>query len=584
MSSQVDQIKERLGIVDVISQYIKLEKAGSNLKAKCPFHNEKTPSFTVSPLRNTYYCFGCNEKGDIFSFIEKFEGLDFLGALRVLGQKAGISIVYERREVKDERLKSYSILEKATEFFEENLKSSERKDIIDYLCERGLNDKTMQLWQIGYAPADWNKLYDHLNSIGFSAEDIEKVGLIKKSEKSEGSYYDRFRDRIIFPIFDSSGRIIAFSGRINPLSGDDDKTSRLRSEQAAKYINSPETSLFNKSKILYGYDKAKLAIRKFDFSIVVEGQMDLLMSHQSGFPNTVAISGTALTNEHIKLLQRLSNNIILAFDSDSAGIKSSGRGTDLALAGGMDVKVTALSEGKDPADLMKEDVAKWKEAIKNSKHIVDFYLDILSSSESDERKLKLKVREIIIPYIAKIPNKIDQAHFISKTAMRIGVSESSVLDELQKIHFQRIQQNTPDASHYETDIVSRLPRKDAILRKIEGILLLNDNLKKKDIDTAFILDNIKQIAGEEAINDMTNRAEDEKNKLLFETESLYKEDDDLNGYIEELLLNFEEECLKEKCSDALSELRRAESANDKEKMSKALKQYKELSDNLAKLR
>lgn len=242
MSEVTEKIKERLGIVDVISAYVKLEKAGSSMKARCPFHNEKTPSFSVSPSRGTYYCFGCGNKGDIFSFVQEFEGVDFPGALRVLGERAGVAIVFEDQSQKDERTRLYQILEKATQFYEEKL--DKRSEVKSYLEGRGLTGQTITNWQIGYAPGpptgSWNEVEEALQKAGFTVFEIEKVGLIKKGEK--GGFYDRFRDRIMFPISDSSGRVIAYSGRL--FSGSDDK--------AAKYVNSPETTLFNKSKVLYG--------------------------------------------------------------------------------------------------------------------------------------------------------------------------------------------------------------------------------------------------------------------------------------------------------------------------------------------
>jgi len=289
-SSPTDQIKERLGIVDVVGAYLTLEKAGNNLKAKCPFHNEKTPSFFVSPSRNTFYCFGCGEKGDIFTFVERFEGLDFRGALKVLSEKAGVPITFESQTVRDERTRIYDVMKEAVSYFELTLKNEGK--VKNYLSERGLTTGTVQRFQLGYAKSEWNALSDQLIKKGYSEKEIEKAGLIKLSDSErprdkntyKERYYDRFRGRIMFPIADASGRVIAFSGRLFP-----------EEDGNAKYINSPETVLFNKSKVLYGYDKAKHTIRKANFSIVVEGQMDLLMSHQSGFPNTVALSGTALT-------------------------------------------------------------------------------------------------------------------------------------------------------------------------------------------------------------------------------------------------------------------------------------------------
>lgn len=254
MSEVTEKIKERLGIVDVVSSYIKVEKAGVNYKARCPFHNEKTPSFFLSPSRNTFYCFGCGVKGDIFSFVEEFEGVDFKGALNVLAPRAGVPIVYEDKGAREGREVSFDILKKATAFFEHHLEVEESAK--QYLIDRGIKPETIKHFNIGYAPGEWRSLYDHLVSQGIKESEIERVGLIKKPDKDEsedkGRYYDRFRSRIMFPLTDSTGRVVGFSGRIFP-----------DEEGVAKYVNSPETTLYNKSQILFGFDKAKLAIRKF---------------------------------------------------------------------------------------------------------------------------------------------------------------------------------------------------------------------------------------------------------------------------------------------------------------------------------
>ena len=292
MASSVEQIKERLKIEDVVGSYIKVEKAGNNLKARCPFHNEKTPSFFISPDRGSYYCFGCGAKGDIFTFVQEFEGIDFLGSLKILADRAGVTLEKFTNKTTDKKERLYQLLEVTAKFLAENLKSEEIP--LSYLKKRGLNDETIKNWKVGYVRDEWRSISDYLKSKGFLDDEIERAGISKTEGKNT---YDRFRGRIMFPIFDSAGRVIAFSGRILHDDG-----------QSAKYLNSPQTELFDKSKVLYGYDRAKQSIRKFDFSILVEGQMDLLMAHQAGFTNAVASSGTALTSEHLALLKRISNN------------------------------------------------------------------------------------------------------------------------------------------------------------------------------------------------------------------------------------------------------------------------------------
>ena len=567
MSSQVEQIKERLGIVDVVSQYIKLEKAGSNFRARCPFHNEKTPSFFVSPTRNSYYCFGCNAKGDIFSFVEQFEGLDFVGALKVLGEKAGVQIVFEKVGERDEKERLYNAIESATVFFEDNLK--QKSEIHEYLKKRGLTDTTIKDWRIGYAPDSWSGLYDHLKNT-YSIQELERVGLIKKKENGS-DYYDRFRGRIMFPIFDNSGRVVAFSGRIVK---DDGKN--------AKYLNSPETQLFSKSKILYGYDRAKFSIRKLDFSIVVEGQMDLLASHQAGFTNTVALSGTALTAEHISLLKRMSNNVVLAFDSDNAGIASSGKSAKEALAKGMDVKVTHLKEGSDPADVLQKGKEEWKKAIRNSKHIVDFSLDILFETISDKRKLRLKASQNVLPYIKRIQNKIDQAHFISVVGHRLGVSEDVIREELNKVS---IEDDT--AIDSKNDIVinqqpKELNKKNSIENRIVGIVLWQKSLEKPIINIKSIIIELERILGKEKALHIIEK-NDNMEELLYEIERLYSGDEKLEAEVYELLQNLEREFIKDNLDKVLDELKYAEVENDTDKLAEILKKHKELSNKLANI-
>ena len=275
MNSPVAKIKERLSIEEVVSSYIKLKKAGANLKAKCPFHNEKTPSFFVSVDRGSYYCFGCGASGDIFTFVEEFEGLDFRGALKLLADRAGVELAAytkEMKEAENEKEKLYRAMEEATLYFCDNL--TQNREVLNYLKTRGLNEKSIKDFRIGFALLDWRLLYFYLQKKGFSDIEMEKAGLVKKSEKG---FYDRFRGRIMFPISDSSGRVIAFSGRIFSAQGG----SASGGVEQAKYLNSPETPIFSKHAVLYGIYKAKDSIRKNNFSILVEGQMDLILSHQA---------------------------------------------------------------------------------------------------------------------------------------------------------------------------------------------------------------------------------------------------------------------------------------------------------------
>src|SRR4030043_118179 len=354
ISSPIDEIKSRLDIVEVISSYIKLNKAGANFRAVCPFHSEKKPSFFVSPARQIWHCFGCGKGGDMFGFVKEIEGVEFGDALRILANKAGVELRRQSPEyvkLKSERQKLYEICELATKFFEKQLEESKTgKEAKEYLLKRGVKEESFKKWRIGYAPDVWQGLSDFLDSRGYTKEEIEKAGLGLSSEK--GSFYDRFRGRIIFPVFDLNSQVIGFGGRVFK---EKDKM------EIAKKVNTPQTAIYDKSRILYGLDKAKVEIRKKDVCILVEGYVDLIMVSQAGFENVVATSGTALTPLQLKTLKRYSDNLLTAFDMDVAGEAATKRGIDLAQLHGFDVKVIVLPEGLDPADLVLKDVKAWEE-------------------------------------------------------------------------------------------------------------------------------------------------------------------------------------------------------------------------------
>ena len=419
----VEQIKERLSIVDVVSSYVELHPAGKNLKGKSPFTNEKTPSFYVSPDRGMYYCFSSSPGGDIFTFVEKMEGVDFRGALKILAERAGVDLVPEDPKKKGERDRAFDALEAATVFYTDWL--DKKPAAQTYLDERGVKPATIAKWRIGYAPGPpehgWREVRTHLKEKQFTDTELLKTGLIKQTDGGKEPY-DVFRDRVMFPIFDASGRVVGFSGRI--LSKD---------SEAPKYVNSPETELFNKSEILFGYDKAKQSIRTMDFSLIVEGQFDVVMSHQAGYTNTVAVSGTALTPHHVGLLQRLSNKVVLALDNDRAGIAAMQRAADLMLARGMDVKVARMEGGKDPADMVVSDLQAFRHTIGQAGHVIEYLLDVLEAESKDERSFKLKAREDILPFVVKIPNLIDQEHFEGVIAERLKTTKDAVHQEVERL-------------------------------------------------------------------------------------------------------------------------------------------------------
>jgi DNA primase len=557
MNSPVEKIKERLSIEEVVSSYIKLERSGANFKARCPFHNEKTPSFFISPSRNSYYCFGCGASGDIFTFVEEFEGLDFKGALKLLADKAGVPLeayTPAMKEAESEKEKLYRAMEDATKYYENNLKDS--PEVLEYLKARGLTEKSITDFRIGYIKNDWRLLYEFLKN-KFADAELEKAGLIKKTEKG---YYDRFRGRIMFPIADSSGRIIAFSGRIF----DDLSTSSGQVAQA-KYLNSPETPIFSKNAVLYGLDKAKESIRKNNFSILVEGQMDLVLSHQAGYKNTIATSGTALSDSTVSkenvvsnlgLIRRLSENIVLAFDGDKAGFNASNRAGRIALSLGMDVKVAALPEGKDPADLIsKEGSDAWRDAIKNSKHIIEFLLDkAIKNGDGDMRKAGRVIKETILSYVDALESSIEKMHFIKKISDQSGIPQNALQADLQKIE-QELKYEKVEIAQAEESI-AKMYRKDYIERRLAGIAFW-----KQDPALEAVLKRVLE------------KYLDIKNDLIFEAEVFYQNSDDLSKEISNLLGNWEAEKINEELSQKMQELRMVK---DRFEESKLLAEIQEL--------
>ncbi len=436
MSDSVQQIKDRLSILDVISPYVELHRAGKNFKGKSPFTAEKTPSFYVSPDRGMYYCFSTSQGGDMFTFVQVMEGVDFKGALKMLADKAGVELVAEDPKKKTERERWYAALDEATKYYVSELEKTPLA--LGYLENRGVTKATLQKWQIGFAPGPpshgWRMVKDHLENKGYSKDELFRVGLIKNTEGGKEPF-DVFRDRIMFPLFDQNGKVVAFSGRI--LSKESD---------APKYVNSPETELYKKSELLFGYDKAKHGIRQLNFSLIVEGQFDVVMAHQAGYGNTVAVSGTALTLHHVQLLERLSDRVVLALDADKAGIAAMKRAADLMLRRGIDVKVAEMPLGKDPADIIREDVSEFKKIVGKSVHVIEFLLHVLTREESDERSLKRRARIEILPFLLLLPDRIDQEHFIGVVAAAIRSTTDAVRFELERL---REETKAGPLSHHE---------------------------------------------------------------------------------------------------------------------------------------
>jgi len=438
VSDQVQDIKNRLDIVEIIKGYLRLEKSGINFKGLCPFHNEKTPSFFVSPSRQMWHCFGCSRGGDMFAFIQEIEHVEFADALKMLADKAGVELKHEDKKLKSQRQKLYDALELSAKFFERQLEGN--KSVLEYLKNRGLKEETLSEFRVGFSPSQWDSLFKFLRTKGFSDREIAQAGLTVSNANDSTRYYDRFRGRIMFPIFDISGRVIGFGGRVFE-QGNPGK------EQGPKYVNTPATLVYDKGRMLYGLDKTKMEIREKNAAVLVEGYMDLLMSWQSGVKNVVASSGTALTPMQLDILKRFSNVINIAFDADAAGQSATKRSIDLAMLKGFEVKVIEVGEGvKDPAELAQKSQEAWQKAVLKARPIMEFYFEAtLKKSNPNVVENKKIIAGELLPEINKLQNSIEKAHWIAELASHLKIKESVLEEEMKRSPIETISEEAAQA-------------------------------------------------------------------------------------------------------------------------------------------
>lgn len=413
----LELIKERINIVDLISEYLPLKKSGVNYKANCPFHSEKTPSFMVSPERGIWKCFGCDKGGDIFKFMMEKEGMDFKEALEFLAQKAGITLKRRRQPNKNERL--FEINQKAAQFFHYILtESAVGKHALSYLKKRGLSNETIKIFNLGYAPQNWEALSSFLRKRGFKTEELIASGLAVPSKKE---CYDRFRGRIIFPLLSVRDQILGFSGRIVE-------------QGEPKYINTPQTPIFDKGKFLFGLHLTKGVIREKKEAIVVEGEMDMILSFQSGVKNIVASKGTALTQDQVELLKKYADSVSLCFDTDFAGDAAARRGIELADRIGLNIKVIEIEGAKDPAELCLKDSALWEKCVAEAVPIYDYYL--FSAAKRYDFKSAAGKRGLfseLLPIWQKISDPMTKEHYIQKLAALLQVKDDLVRTYLARV-------------------------------------------------------------------------------------------------------------------------------------------------------
>ncbi|HEY0010759.1 MAG TPA: DNA primase [Candidatus Paceibacterota bacterium] len=566
----VEKIKDKLSILEVVQPYVKLTKAGRYWRGLTPFGKEKSPSFFVNPERGTYYCFSTSQGGDHFTFIEKMEGVDFKGAMKILADKAGVEIEFSAGAKKDsgklDRLREAA--REAENFFAKGL--SESSAAYTYATSRGLTPETIRAWNLGLAPEGWRGLLEALGTLGYAPKELATAGLVKEADEKPGTWYDRFRNRLMFPIRDIAGRTVAFTGRA------------LDPKDQAKYLNSPETELFKKSDLLFGMDRAKDAIRSRGFAILVEGQFDLLLLHQAGFQNTVALSGTALSDSHLSLIKRYADNLMLCLDADRAGLASSARSARAALAAGMRVKAVRIPVGKDPADIVSEPAGAqvFAKLVKEAQSVVEFFLAVLAASEPDELKLLRQVEEVVLPLVTATKSPLEQQRLVTIVARALSTTPEAVRSALPKGDNepqgrpqQLPQRGTSALEHTSRATSSVKGKRDLILAAIASYP--DSPLAERLTGEYTRIIGAPPPQGEHLAGEVDER-------LLFEAGLAFGETPDVS-LGDDLVRMFERSVLTEGLHAATVELRRAEVVGDEEAIAEAAAACKELSTRLAAL-
>lgn len=591
MADLVEDIKSRLDVLTLISQYLQLKRAGRSYKGLSPFKSEKTPSFVVSPEKQIWHDFSTGKGGDIFTFIQEVEGVDFSEALKILADKAGLDMSAYRsgpkmsRETKTEKEESFSAHELAADFFYKNLVSDkEGESVLKYLHDRGVKDETIKLFKIGYAKDSFDSLTEYLVSKGVSRNLLLKAGLVSNKSTNPERVFDKFRGRLMFPIHDLFGRVCGFGGRA------------LSDGQSPKYLNSPESLIYNKSKTLFGLYFSKNEIKKSDKAVFVEGYFDMIMPFQEGIKNVIATSGTALTGEHIKLVSRYTKNVITAFDSDDAGFNATTRAFELLLSQAMNMRCLPEMKGKDPADFVLSDADGFKNELENAVSFLDFFIDkTILKIGKDSFDKKKQILSALLPYLKQI-SPIERDFYIRKLSLLLGFEEQVLYDEVQAYYLSndntfrtasglsdRSQQNVRSFGNEEVlfSLILEYPFLFGFLENKISEKLLTEEFKSvyKLINTQY---NANRDLDKWDFSDLT--AENLKNRLSV-----------LALYGEEKYGNFSKEVLKEEILKVFTSLKKdfqktrlkeiqkeianAEAQNDTQKL---LILLKEQSDILSK--
>ena len=573
----IDEIKRRLNIVEVISGYVPLKKAGKTFKGLCPFHAEKKPSFTVSPDKGVFHCFGCGAGGDLFSFIMKKEGMEFPEALQFLADRAGVKLERQKGAVSSFKKKLLYTNQRALNFFQQSLENEAGREARRYLEKRGIKDTTIRIFHLGFAPS--TGLLAELKNLGLSNQQLTDWGL---AVEREGALLDKFRHRLVFPIADHLGRIVAFTGRA------------LREDDEPKYLNSPETLLFVKGRVLYGLDLAKEEIGRREFVVAVEGQMDVISSYQSGVKNVVAISGTAFTSEQAELLARYAKKIILAFDSDEAGREATKRSLPILSQAGFVVKVAKLPD-KDPDAVIQKDPRLWEEALKEAQPAVQFFLERAKEEFGFDSPLsRQKVAEAVEEIIAMLADPVERELYINSVASELGVGVLSLKEavrhrleskgaEFPPKEEEKIPTSPPVKGFLENKIFSLLvafPENISLfLPELEGVELADEfyrhiythlsayytGEREETLSSSLILESLPP----------AERIRLAERVLVAEEEYNHLEPEEIRTEIAFYIRLLKDHRQREKRQGLIEEIAQAEQKGDQETLKKLLQQFRE---------
>jgi len=514
---QVEEIKNKVDIVELVSAYIPLKKAGRNWKANCPFHGEKTPSFMVNPELQIFKCFGCGEGGDVYNFLEKMEGMTFGEALKHLADRVGIKLTsYKPSKQEEEKEKLIKINKLASEAYQYLLNKHETgKRGLDYILERGVTDESIRKFGLGYAPNEWNFLADFLvKKKNFSIYDLVKSGLLV-----EGKNYDRFRDRIMFPLNNSRGEVVGFAGRVLP--GADEKAG-------GKYVNTPETEIYHKSELLYGFDVARSEIKTSGFAVVVEGELDAICTYQIGIKNVVAIKGSALTEKQVEILRRVTDRVILALDADMAGNMAARRGIEIAEKKGLYIETvdwSKVSENiKDAADLAVSSPEKLRKLIKETISVYTFFIDTAIKKFGTSIEGKTRVIKDVLPLLGMIEDEVRKDEYLKELAKKTGVEIEAIRKQLNKINV--LHSANPGQATTEIKTAGRGERLEeyivGLALRNNKVLLLNNKLSEV-FQTEFWIKILKEFKDGKTIKTLPSELRGKVEDLM-----LLEDEKDLN--------------------------------------------------------